>query len=72
MAKAYWVAAYHEIHDEDKLAAHSTLYECLVTLSRLLAPIVPFISESMYRNLAANGAGGCESVHLESYPVSGM
>ena len=31
--------------DDDKLAAHSTLYECLVTLTRLLAPFVPFVTE---------------------------
>ena len=55
--------------DEDKLAAHFTLYECLVTLARLLAPIVPFVSESMYRNLVPESAGGRESVHLEDYPV---
>ena len=55
--------------DEDKLAAHSTLYECLGTLARLLAPIVPFVSESMYRNLVPESAGGRESVHLENYPV---
>ena len=55
--------------DEDKLAAHSTLYECLVTLARLLAPIVPFVTESIYRNLLPESGGGRESVHLESYPV---
>ena len=55
--------------DEDKFAAHSTLYECLVTLARLLAPIVPFVTESIYINLVAQCAGGRESVHLESYPV---
>ena len=57
--------------DDDKLAAHSTLYECLVTLTRLLAPFVPFVTEEMYRNLARGPANGRrESVHLESYPVA--
>ena len=55
--------------DDDKLAAHSTLYECLVTLARLLAPFVPFVTEEMYRNLA-RPTNGRESVHLESYPVA--
>ena len=54
--------------DEDKLCAYATLYECLLTLTRLLAPIMPFITESMYRNLASSANGGRESVHLDSYP----
>ena len=48
----------------DKLAGYSTIYELLVTLSKLTAPFVPFISEKIYRSL---GAG--ESVHLCDYPV---
>ncbi len=56
--------------DEDKQAAYATLYECLVTLTRLIAPIIPFVSEQMYRNLAGSTAGGHGSVHLESYPVA--
>jgi isoleucyl-tRNA synthetase len=58
--------------DADKQAAYQTLYEVLVTLVRLLAPIVPFLSEEIYRNLvvavAAPGAKTAESVHLTSYP----
>ncbi len=54
--------------DEDKLSAYATLYECLVTLVKLLAPFMPFVTESMYRNLVPEQAGGRESVHLESYP----
>ena len=56
--------------DEDKQAAYATLYECLVTLTRLIAPIIPFVSEQMYRNLAGPTADGHGSVHLESYPVA--
>jgi isoleucyl-tRNA synthetase len=56
--------------DEDKQAAYATLYECLVTLTRLIAPIIPFVSEQMYRNLASSVADGLESVHLDSYPVA--
>ena len=37
--------------DEDKLSAYATLYECLVTLVRLLAPFMPFMTEAMYQNL---------------------
>ena len=54
--------------DEDKLSAYATLYECLVTLTKLMAPFVPFVAEEMYQNLTADG--GRESVHLESYPVA--
>ncbi len=56
--------------DGDKLAAYQTLYETLVTLSKLLAPAIPFLSERMYQNLVVNGgvAGAPESVHLCDYP----
>ena len=53
--------------DEDKLCAYATLYECLVTLTRLLAPFMPFMTESMYQNLSAP-LKVRESVHLDSYP----
>lgn len=56
--------------DKDKQAAYATLYECLVTLTRLIAPIIPFLSEQMYRNLASSAVDGRESVHLDSYPVA--
>jgi len=63
--------------DRDKLAAYQTLYEVLLTLCRLLAPGIPFLTERMYRNLvepdsAFTGAPvrgrGPESVHLCPYP----
>ena len=54
--------------DDDKLAAYSTLFECLETVTRLLAPFVPFVTESIYGNLAQPLEGARESVHLESYP----
>ena len=54
--------------DHDKLSAYATLYECLVTLTKLLAPFMPFLTESMYRNLAGSRNGGRESVHLDDYP----
>ena len=56
--------------DEDKLAAYSTLYECLVTLTRLLAPFIPFSTEEMYQNLVGSADGERQSVHLESWPRS--
>ena len=54
--------------DEDKLSAYATLYECLVTLTKLLAPFMPFVTEIMHQNLARSVDEGSESVHLESYP----
>ncbi len=48
---------------EDQRIFLSTMYGVLVTLSKLLAPIAPFISESIFRNLTDE-----ESVHLEDYP----
>jgi len=49
--------------DRDKLAAYQTLYETLSTVSRLMAPFVPFMSEAMYRNLSEGS-----SVHLSEFP----
>jgi isoleucyl-tRNA synthetase len=57
--------------DSDKLAAYSTLYECLVTVAKLLAPFTPFVAEEMYRNLVTSfDAGVPESVHLTDWPVA--
>jgi isoleucyl-tRNA synthetase len=54
---------------EDKRLAYETLYEVLVTLSKLMAPFAPFMSEEIYRNLSQGlGARAKESVHLESFP----
>ena len=54
--------------DLDKLSAYHTLYEVLVQLSKLTAPIIPFVTESIYRNLVTSVGLGCESIHLEEYP----
>lgn len=56
-------------NDGDKQAAYSTLYTCLVTLAKLLAPFTPFLAEEMYRNLVAEQDGSApRSVHLTLYP----
>ena len=55
--------------DQSKLSAYATLYETLTTLSRLLAPTMPFLSEAMYRNLVADpDQSQPESVHLSRWP----
>jgi isoleucyl-tRNA synthetase len=53
---------------EDKRLAYETLYEVLTTLSRLMAPFAPFLSEVTYQNLARGLKNPQESVHLESFP----
>ena len=57
--------------DADKLAAYSTLYHCLVTLSQLLAPFTPFVADEIYRNLVGSvEPEAVESVHLAKFPVA--
>lgn len=50
-------------NDNDKLFAYNTLYEVLVEVTKVIAPIMPFVSEYIYKNLTNK-----ESVHLEFYP----
>jgi isoleucyl-tRNA synthetase len=55
--------------DADKLAAHQTLYTCLVTVAKLLAPFAPFVAEEMYQNLVCSWLPQePESVHLAFWP----
>ncbi|MDF1539390.1 MAG: class I tRNA ligase family protein [Candidatus Thorarchaeota archaeon] len=57
--------------DLDKNAAYDTLYTVLVTLSRLLAPFVPFVTEVMYQNLTRSvDTEAPESIHHCEWPVS--
>jgi isoleucyl-tRNA synthetase len=57
----------------EKLDAYWTLYECLVTISKVIAPFTPFIAETMWQNLTGGAAkGAVESVHLCDYPESDM
>ena len=55
----------------DKLDAYWTLYECLIEISRLAAPFVPFVTEAIWQNLAVAAFGDrvAESVHLCDYPT---
>jgi isoleucyl-tRNA synthetase len=56
--------------DADKQAAYETLWTCLATLNRLMAPLVPFLAEEMYQNLVCSGLPGApESVHLCDWPA---
>ena len=55
--------------DADKLSAYATLYECLTTVIKLIAPTMPFVSDAIYRNLVVGmDENAAESVHLALWP----
>ena len=55
----------------DKLSAYQTLYTCLETVARLMAPIAPFYADRLWRDLNdATGRGETKSVHLAKFPVA--
>jgi isoleucyl-tRNA synthetase len=57
--------------DSDKQAAYNTLYTALVTLSKLLAPAMPFLAEEIYQNLVrTSDPNSAESVHLADWPTA--
>lgn len=55
----------------DKLSAYQSLYTCLLTVSKLMAPIAPFYADRLYKDLvsAVNGENEAGSVHLAKFPV---
>jgi isoleucyl-tRNA synthetase len=64
--RRFWKSA----DDSDKRAAQATLHEVLTTLSQVLAPFLPFVSESLYQNLVrAIDPAAPESVHHTAYPT---
>lgn len=68
--RRFWRAAESEADQIDKAGAYATLYEALVTFAKVLAPIMPFISDALYQDLVV--APGCaaegDSIHLCDYP----
>ena len=55
----------------DKLSAYQTLYQCLLTVSKLMAPIAPFYSDKLYLDLiSVTGVEDFESVHLAHFPTA--
>ena len=55
----------------DKLSAYQTLYTCLETVARLMAPIAPYYADRLWRDLNdATGKGETKSVHLAKFPVA--
>jgi isoleucyl-tRNA synthetase len=63
----FWAADKQNV---DKLDAYWTMYECLLTTAKLVAPFVPFLAETLWQNLAVAATNGraVESVHLCDYP----
>ena len=65
--RRFWKGEY----GTDKMSAYQTLFECLETLARLVAPISPFFSDALFRNLnAVSGRMDAESVHHTDFPAS--
>jgi len=63
--RRFWDAA----TDADR-AAFATLYECLLTVSKLLAPAMPFLADALYRNLVSVESSAPASVHLADWPAT--
>lgn len=71
--RRFWKSATNHEERADKLAAYATLYEVLTTFAKILAPMLPFISESMYQNLVVSSGmahANEESVHLCDFPFA--
>jgi isoleucyl-tRNA synthetase len=65
--RRFWKGEY----EQDKICAYQTLYECLETITRLIAPISPFFSDTVFQNLdAVTKRFNVESVHHADYPVA--
>ena len=69
--KRFWSSNDTPEARNDKAAAYASLYETLVTFSKILAPVLPFLSEAMYQQLVVEvglAPEGRDSVHLCDYP----
>ncbi len=65
--RRFWKGEY----EQDKICAYQTLYECLETIVRLMAPVSPFFSDALFQNLnAVSSRFKLESVHHADYPVA--
>jgi isoleucyl-tRNA synthetase len=65
--RRFWKSA----NDLDKLSAYRSLYEALVTVAKLMAPMAPFLSEHLYQNLVLSvSPEEPESVHLAQWPAA--
>jgi isoleucyl-tRNA synthetase len=65
--RRFWKGEY----SQDKMAAYQTLYECLLTVAKLMAPVSPFFADWLYRNLnQTTRLEPHDSVHLSQFPTS--
>jgi len=65
--RRFWKGEYQE----DKISAYQTLFECLLTISKLMAPVAPFYADRLYLDLCdATGFESELSVHLADFPVA--
>src|ERR1700749_3410156 len=65
--RRFWKGEY----EHDKICAYQTLYECLETISRLMAPVSPFFADWLFTNLdEVTGRVGVASVHHALFPVA--
>ncbi|MEI9910342.1 MAG: isoleucine--tRNA ligase [Bacteroidota bacterium] len=65
--RRFWKGEY----EQDKICAYQTLYECLETIVRLIAPISPFFSDAVFQNLnAITNRYKAESVHHIDFPIA--
>ncbi|HAT69284.1 MAG TPA: isoleucine--tRNA ligase, partial [Flavobacteriaceae bacterium] len=65
--RRYWKGDY----ETDKISAYQTLFECLLTVSKLGAPVSPFFMDKLYRDLImASNKEPFESVHLAEFPIA--
>ena len=65
--RRFWKGEYQQ----DKIAAYQTLFECLLSISKLMAPVAPFYADQLYRDLCdATQIETFESVHLAKFPFA--
>ncbi|MRG49082.1 isoleucine--tRNA ligase [Chitinophaga sp. SYP-B3965] len=65
--RRFWKGEY----EHDKICAYQTLYECLEKVAQLMAPVSPFFTDWLYRNLnEVSGRQKAESIHLTDFPVA--
>ncbi len=65
--RRFWKGEYQQ----DKIAAYQTLFECLLSISKLMAPVAPFYADQLYRDLCdATHIEAFDSVHLAQFPVA--
>ena len=63
--RRFWKGSY----EQDKISAYQTLYTCLLTVTKLAAPVAPFFMDRLYKDLTANtNKEKSESIHLSDFP----